>query len=80
MSDKYCFKCILNPGISDADPGCLFWIPDPNIFIPDPGSGSKRLWMIFSRVAVNNKVATVLGSIPASFDTVESEGRQINQC
>ncbi len=32
------------------------------------------------RLAVNAKVATVLGSIPASFDTVESEGRQMKQC
>jgi hypothetical protein len=28
----------------------------------------------------NAKDATVLGSIPASFDTVESEGQQIKQC
>ncbi len=32
------------------------------------------------RLAVNIKVATVLGSIPASSDTVESEGRQMKQC
>ncbi len=32
------------------------------------------------RLAVNANVATVLGSIPASSDTVESEGRQMNQC
>jgi hypothetical protein len=31
-------------------------------------------------LAVNAKVATVLGSIPASSDTVESEGRQMKQC
>ncbi len=41
--------------------------------------------MRFSRerlegLAVNAKVATVLGSIPSSSDTVESEGRQIKQC
>jgi hypothetical protein len=30
--------------------------------------------------AVNAKVATVLGSIPTSSDTVESEGRRMNQC
>jgi len=35
-------------------------------------------WMRSSRV-VNAKVATVLGSIPASSDTVESEGRQMKQ-
>ncbi len=32
------------------------------------------------RLDVNAKVATVLGSIPASSDTRESEGRQIKQC
>ncbi len=31
------------------------------------------------RLTANAKVATVLGSIPASFDIVESEGRQIKQ-
>ncbi len=31
------------------------------------------------RLAVNAKVATVLGSIPAYFDTVKSEGRQMKQ-
>jgi hypothetical protein len=33
-----------------------------------------------SRSTNNAEVATVLGSIPASFDTVESEGRQMKQC
>jgi hypothetical protein len=32
------------------------------------------------RLAVDAKVATVLGSFPASSDTVESEGRQMKQC
>jgi hypothetical protein len=31
-------------------------------------------------VTANAKVTTVLDSIPASSDTVESEGRQIKQC
>ncbi len=31
-------------------------------------------------LAVNAKVAPVLGSIPVSSDTVESEGRQMKQC
>ncbi len=31
-------------------------------------------------MAANAKVATLLGSIPASSDTVESEGRQMKQC
>jgi hypothetical protein len=38
------------------------------------------LWMRSSRLAVNAKVATVLGSIPATNDTVEFEGRQLKQC
>ncbi len=41
----------------------------------DPGG---RKWMRSRRV-VNAKVATVLGPIPASSDTVESEGRQMRQ-
>ncbi len=32
------------------------------------------------RLTVNAVVAIVLGSIPASSDTVESEGRQMKQC
>ncbi len=32
------------------------------------------------RLAVKAKVATPLGSIPASSDTVESEGRRMKQC
>ncbi len=32
------------------------------------------------RLTANAAVATVLGSIPASSDTMESEGRQIKQC
>jgi hypothetical protein len=32
------------------------------------------------RLTFNVKVSTVLGLIPASSDTVESEGRQIKQC
>ncbi len=36
------------------------------------------MWL--ERLTVNGVVATVMGSIPASSDTVESEGRQIKQC
>jgi hypothetical protein len=32
------------------------------------------------RLAVNGKDALVLGNIPASFDTVESEWQQMKQC
>ncbi len=48
------------------------------------------VWMSFGRgrdlaewlerLTVNAEVATVLGSIPASSNTVESEVRQIKQC
>jgi len=43
----------------------------------------RRGWDLsewLERLAVNAKVATVLGSIPSSSDTVESEGRQMKQC
>ncbi len=43
----------------------------------------KEFWDLvewLERLAVNAKVATVIGSIPASSDTVESEGRQMKQC
>ncbi len=36
--------------------------------------------LVIERLAVNVKVVTVLGSILASSDTVESEGRQVKQC
>jgi hypothetical protein len=43
-----------------------------------------ELWMNLTewleRLTANTKVATFLGSIPASFDTMESEGQQIKQC
>jgi hypothetical protein len=32
------------------------------------------------RLTANDEVATVLGSIPASSNIVESEGRQMKQC
>jgi hypothetical protein len=38
------------------------------------------LYLMSLRLAVNAKVATALGSIPASYDTVESDGRQMKQC
>jgi hypothetical protein len=38
----------------------------------------KAEWL--EHLTVNAKVATVLGSIPASSDTVESEGQQIKRC
>ncbi len=36
--------------------------------------------MVRSSLMANTEVATVLGLIPASSDTVESEGRQMKQC
>jgi hypothetical protein len=42
---------------------------------------TKRSTILASeRLTANAEVATVLGSIPATFDTVESEGRQMKQC
>jgi hypothetical protein len=43
------------------------WIPDKHLDLAE--------WL--ERLAVFVKV---LGSIPASFDTVKSEGRQMKQC
>ncbi len=49
------------------------------------GMRSSRVWgwdlaERLERLTANAKVATVLGSIPASSGTVESEGRQMKQC
>jgi hypothetical protein len=46
---------------------------------------SIRVWMrssqvLIERLKANSVVATVLSSILASSDTVESEGRQMKQC
>ncbi len=35
---------------------------------------------LLERLTANAVVATIQGSIPASSDTVESEGRQMKQC
>ncbi len=35
---------------------------------------------LLERLTANAEVATVLGSLPASPDTVEYEGRQMKQC
>jgi hypothetical protein len=48
----------------------LFYVLYRNINIAE--------WL--ERLAVYTNVATVLSSIPASFDTVESEGWQMKQC
>ncbi len=40
----------------------------------------KNLAEWLERLTANAVVTTVLGSIPASSDTVESEGRQMKQC
>ncbi len=46
--------------------------PDPDEMNADP-----QPWL--ERLTANAKVATVLSSILASFDTEESEGRQMKQ-
>ncbi len=45
---------------------------------PAPHQWDLAEWL--ERLTANAKVATVLSSIPASSDTVESEGRQMKQC
>jgi len=45
---------------------------------PLSAANAQTLWL--EHLTANAEVATVLGSIPASSDTVESEGRQIKQC
>jgi hypothetical protein len=44
-----------------------------------PWCPAQSFFLIVERLAVNAEVATVQGSIPASSDTVESEGRQMMQ-
>jgi hypothetical protein len=39
---------------------------------------SSLQWL--ERLTANAEVASVLGSIPASSDAVETEGRQMKQC
>jgi hypothetical protein len=51
--------------------GEIPWVQHSSIPIVD---------LYMERLAVNAKVAKVLGSITASSDTVKSEGRQMKQC
>jgi hypothetical protein len=44
------------------------------------GDEMRSSRVVRASMAVNAKVATVLGSIPGFFDTVESEGRQMKLC
>jgi hypothetical protein len=44
------------------------------------GRRDKGIYSWLDRLTANAPVATVLGSIPASVGTVESEGRQMKQC
>jgi hypothetical protein len=44
------------------------------------GTNMVELAEWLERLTANAVVATVLGSIPASSDTMESEGRQMKQC
>jgi hypothetical protein len=41
---------------------------------------TDRSSLVVVHLTANAPVATVLGSIPASVGTVESEGRQMKQC
>ncbi len=54
-------------------------MPEPTA---SPNQG-RRIWLLAEwseRLTVNAKVAPVLGSISASSETVESDGRQLKQC
>jgi hypothetical protein len=42
--------------------------------------GMRSTLVVTERLTANAEVAKVLGSIPASSDIVESEGRQMKQC
>ncbi len=81
-------------GVADPDlKGAIFYKdPDPHARPkdPDPQNGLEPDFFFnilngldpaewLERPIVNAEVITVLGSIPASSDTVESEGRQIKQ-
>ncbi len=48
-----------------------------NVWMTSNGGRDLAYWL--KRLTANVKVATVLGLIPASSDTVESEGRQMKQ-
>jgi hypothetical protein len=50
------------------------------IFFIEYKNNKTHLAELLERLTVNTAVAIVLGSIPASSDTVESEGRQMKQC
>jgi hypothetical protein len=52
---------------------------DPDVDA-DPDFHLMRMRIQVQRMTANAPVATVLGSIPASVGTVESEGRQMKQC
>jgi hypothetical protein len=56
------------------------WMRSRLVWVRDLAEFRWDLAELLERLAVNTKAATVLGSIPASSDTVESEGRQMKQC
>jgi hypothetical protein len=69
-------KLIVMPVNNAIAYGALAWNLFTRAII---GRGSVNMKQI-SEVEANAEVETVLGSIPASSDTVESEGQQMNQC
>ncbi len=50
------------------------------VLVMSPKDGFPHVDEWLERLTANAEVATVLGSIPASSDTVESEERQMKQC
>jgi hypothetical protein len=51
-----------------------------NNYFCDVACGRGEMVSSFLFPFHNAEVASALGSIPASYDTVESEGRQMKQC
>ncbi len=50
------------------------------LVLTSPINKSRDQAQLLERLTANAKVAKVLGSIPASSDTVESKGRRMQQC
>ncbi len=70
--------CASDPGPPGS--GSVIICTDPDPFIIKRKKCERDLAEWLERLAANAIVATVLGSIPASSDTVDSEGRQMKQC
>ncbi len=64
-------------------PGLIKLFPQRETLVSDIPAGDGKTANLFysvDRLTANGWFAPILGSIPASSDTVESEGRQMKQC